>query len=68
MRHTRRRTQAGLTPGKDDNEVRHNSCRNRLKIFMGVQYQFVPVSATPFTYSVKPLLMTLEASPLNSVT
>ncbi len=38
MRQTRRRTQAGLTPGKDDNDVWHNSCRNRLKIFMGVQY------------------------------
>ena len=39
MRQTRRRTQAGLTPGKDDNEVWHNSCRNRLKVSMGVQYQ-----------------------------
>ena len=29
LRQTRRRTQAGLTPGKDDNEVWHNSCRNR---------------------------------------
>ena len=29
--------QASLTPGKDDNEVWHNSCRNRLKVSMGVQ-------------------------------
>ena len=29
LRQNRRRTQAGLTPGKDDNEVWHNSCRNR---------------------------------------
>ena len=28
-----------MTPGKDDNEVWHNSCRNRLKVSMGVQYQ-----------------------------
>ena len=28
MRQTRRRTQAGLTPGKDDNEVWHDSRRN----------------------------------------
>jgi hypothetical protein len=39
LRQTRRRTQAGLTPGKDDNEVWHNSCRNKLKASMGVQYQ-----------------------------
>lgn len=32
------------------------------------QIQLVPVSAVPFTYSVKPLLMMLEASPLNSLT
>ena len=31
-------------------------------------YQFVPVSATPFTYIVYPLAMTLDALPLNSVT
>ena len=35
LRQTRRRTQAGLTPGKDDNEVWHNFCRNRLKVSMG---------------------------------
>ena len=29
LRQTRRRTQAGLTPGKDDNEVWHIFCRNR---------------------------------------
>ena len=39
LRQARRRTQAGLTPGKDDNEVWHNSCRNRLKVSMGVQYE-----------------------------
>ena len=39
MRQTRRRTQAGLTPGKDDNEVWHHFCRSRLKVSMGVQYQ-----------------------------
>ena len=38
MRQTRRRTQAGLTPGKDDNEVWHHFCRSRLKVSMGVQY------------------------------
>ena len=32
LRQTRRRTQAGLTPGKDDNEVWRNSCRDRLKV------------------------------------
>ena len=26
-------------PGKDDNEVWHNTCRNRLKVSMGVQYE-----------------------------
>ena len=35
LRQTRRRTQAGLTPGKDDNEVWHIFCRNRLKVSMG---------------------------------
>ncbi len=30
----------GLAPIKDDNAVWHNSRRNRLKVFMGVQYQF----------------------------
>ena len=39
LRQTRRRTQAGLTPGKDDNEVWHHFCRSRLKVSMGVQYQ-----------------------------
>ncbi len=39
MRQTRRRTQAGLTPGKDDNEVWHHFCRSRLKVSMGVQYE-----------------------------
>ena len=29
----------GLAPIKDDNAVWHNSRRNRLKVFMGVQYQ-----------------------------
>ena len=38
LRQTRRRTQAGLTPGKDDNEVWHHFCRSRLKVSMGVQY------------------------------
>ena len=28
----------GLAPIKDDNAVWHNSRRNRLKVFMGVQY------------------------------
>ena len=41
MRQTRRRTQAGLTPGKDDNEVWHHFCRSRLKVSMGVQYYFL---------------------------
>ena len=39
LRQTRRRTQAGLTPGKDDNEVWHHFCRSRLKVSMGVQYK-----------------------------
>ena len=50
LRQTRRRTQMGwrpsrttedadgLAPIKDDNAVWHNSRRNRLKVFMGVQY------------------------------
>ena len=29
----------GLAPIKDDNAVWHNSRRNRLKVFMGVQYE-----------------------------
>ncbi len=29
----------GLAPIKDDNAVWHNSHRNRLKVFMGVQYE-----------------------------
>ena len=29
----------GLAPIKDDNAVWHNSRRNRLKVFMGVQYK-----------------------------
>ena len=32
----------GLAPIKDDNAVWHNSRRNRLKVFMGVQYQTLP--------------------------
>ena len=39
LRQTRRRTQAGLTPGKDDNDVWHNLCRNRLKGSMGACYR-----------------------------
>ena len=35
LRQAKRRTQAGLTPGKDDNDVWLNSCRNRLKVSMG---------------------------------
>ena len=45
LRQTRRRTQAGLTPGKDDNEVWHHFCRSRLKVSMGVQYQSLVSSA-----------------------
>ena len=30
----------GLAPIKDDNAVWHNSRRNRLKVFMGVQYEY----------------------------
>jgi len=29
-----------LTPGKDDNEVWHHFCRSRLKVSMGVQYEW----------------------------
>ena len=39
LRQTRRRTQAGLTPGKDDNDVWHNLCWNRLKGSMGACYR-----------------------------
>ena len=39
LRQTRWRTPEGLTPGKDDNDVWHNSCRSRLKVYMGVQYE-----------------------------
>ena len=38
FRQTRRRTQAGLTPGKDDNEVWHIFCRKRIKVSMGASY------------------------------
>ena len=43
LRQTRRRTQAGLTPGKDDNEVWHHFCRSRLKVSMGVQYDIFSI-------------------------
>ena len=33
MRQTRRRTQTGLTPGKDDNDVWHKSGRKDIKWF-----------------------------------
>ena len=33
LRQTRRRTQAGLTPGKDDNDVWHKSGRKDIKWF-----------------------------------
>ena len=33
MRQTRRRTQAGLTPGKDDNDVWHKADRKDIEWF-----------------------------------
>ena len=33
LRQTRRRTQTGLTPGKDDNDVWHKSGRKDIKWF-----------------------------------
>ena len=35
----------GLAPIKDDNAVWHNSRRNRLKVFMGVQYESTAASS-----------------------
>ena len=34
-------------PGKDDNDVWHNSCRNRLKVSVGVQYEGADVPPAP---------------------
>ena len=42
----------GLAPIKDDNAVWHNSRRNRLTVFMGVQYQH---SVSEFSFSACPL-------------
>ena len=50
LRQTRRRTQAGLTPGKDDNEVWHHFCRSRLKVSMGVQYYAFNAVQTPWLF------------------
>ena len=42
----------GLAPIKDDNAVWHNSRRNRLKVFMGVQYYMIPDEKMPSAVAV----------------
>ena len=54
LRQTRRRTQAGLTPGKDDNEVWHNSCRNESNNF--VKYSYSIYHSQAFQSTKNPLL------------
>ena len=54
----------GLAPIKDDNAVWHNSRRNRLKGFMGVQYQ---VAATYWARMLRRVTMPMKV-PRSSTT